>query len=172
MNHNNSKDITINARKFDGSIHRSWNARFVDQKNTLLTFVGEFAKEVNHPDLGIIRRGTISYEFYWLDRWYNVFRFHEPNGQLRNYYCNINKPPTFVDNVLDYIDLDIDILIWQDHNYEILDTEEYKQNVELYNYPDFIKENVKKNIDILLEKIKIKKFPFDFPTNKSITILK
>jgi len=78
----NQKKITINSRKFDGKIHRSWQAESIAQKDSLLIFVGEFDKEVKHSHLGVIRRGTISYEYYWLDRWYNVFRFHEPDGDL------------------------------------------------------------------------------------------
>ena len=64
-------------------------------------FLGVFDLEVEHPDLGIIRRGTVSYEYYWLDQWYNVFRFENPDGPLRNYYCNVNMPPVFANNVLD-----------------------------------------------------------------------
>lgn len=76
--------VSINSRKFDGKIHRSWKAEFVEQKNTLLLFVGVFDEEIRHPQLGLIRRGTVSYEYYWLDRWFNVFRFHEPEEFVTN----------------------------------------------------------------------------------------
>ena len=42
-----------------------------------------------------LHRERISLEYYWLDRWYNVFRFSDPDGKLRNYYCNVNVPPQF-----------------------------------------------------------------------------
>src|SRR5215210_5537237 len=84
---------TINSRKYDQSIRRSWQCRLLQQSGRLFVFEGVFDLDVQHDDLGIIRRGSVSYEYYWLDRWYNVFRFHEPEGQLRNYYCNINTPP-------------------------------------------------------------------------------
>ena len=103
--------IQINARKFDNKIHRSWKCKFIEQRDSLLIFAGEFDREITHNDLGIIRRGTVSYEYYWLDRFYNIFRFHEPEGSLRNFYCNVNVPPTFENGVLDYIDLDIDVLV-------------------------------------------------------------
>lgn len=159
------KNITINARKFDGKIHRSWNANLIEQSDSLMVFLGEFENEVKHPQLGVIRRGTISYEYYWLDRWYNIFRFHEPNGDLRNYYCNVNMPPTFEKGVLDYIDLDIDILVWQDFKYEILDQEEFEENTKKYNYPSKVIQKATSNIKELEQKIKSRKFPFSRKSN-------
>lgn len=153
---------TIISRKFDGSIHRQWKARKIEQSKNLIVFLGEFEKEVKHNELGVIRRGTVSYEYYWLDRGYNVFRFHEPEGDLRNYYCNLNQPPTFVENVLDYVDLDLDVLVRKDFSSEILDLEEYKQNAKIFNYPKTLLAEVDVNLKQLLTLIENKDFPFDF----------
>ncbi len=161
----NSKQIvTINSRKFDGQIHRSWHAELIEKKDSLLMFVGKFEKEIKHSHLGVIRRGTVSYEFYWLKRCYNVFRFHEPNGKLRNFYCNINLPPTFENNILDYIDLDLDVLVWQDFNFQILDLDEFEQNARKFSYPDSIRRKAKKNLAELVYLIENRKFPFDYQT--------
>lgn len=154
--------IRINARKYDGEIHRSWECKILEQDDSLLTFVGEFDREVIHTDLGLIRRGTISYEYYWLDRWYNVFRFHEPDSSLRNFYCNVNAPPVFANNILDYVDLDIDVLVWKDFNYKILDMEEFESNSLKYSYPVNVIENAKKSLDELIKMINNRYFPFDF----------
>ncbi len=156
-----NKLITINSYKFDGKIHRSWKAKLIEQKNSLLIFVGEFEKEVKHSHLGVIRRGTVSYEFYWLDLWYNVFRFHEPDGDLRNYYCNVNLPPKFENGVLDYIDLDIDVLVWKDFRYEILDLDEFAENAKIFNYSEDLIEKAKDNLAKLLRLIENRKFPFN-----------
>jgi protein associated with RNAse G/E len=125
-----------------------------------LVLVGEFKNEVRHSKLGVIRRGTVSYEYYWLDRWFNVFRFHEPGGELRNYYCNVNLPPSFENGVLDYIDLDIDVLVWRDFKYEILDLDEFEQNAVLYGYSDELIGRSRATLDEIQEMIKIRRFPF------------
>lgn len=153
--------VTVNSRKFDGTIHKTWTVNFIDRKNSLLTFVGEFEKEITHPHLGVIRRGTVSYEFYWLDAWFNVFRFQESDGSLRNFYCNINMPPQFADGVLDYVDLDIDILVWRDFSVEILDIEEFAENSEKFNYSAEIKIKVRENLKKLLELVEKREFPFN-----------
>ena len=157
-----NKAITINSRKYDGSIHRSWQATFIEQSTSLLKFVGKFDQEIKHQHIGVIRRGTVSYEYYWLDRWYNVFRFHEPDGEFRNFYCNINFPPIFNNDVLDYVDLDIDVLVWKDFSYSILDLDEFEENAVIFKYPKELITKIKMNLKELIHQIEHRKFPFDF----------
>jgi uncharacterized protein len=154
--------ITINSRKFTGVIHRSWKAELLEETADLYLLVGEFEEEVKHSKLGVIRRGTISYEYYWKNEWYNVFRFHEPSGELRNFYCNINRPPQLADGVLDYIDLEIDILVWRDFSFKILDLDEYEETACKFNFSAEIKHKIEESLRKLLQMIKEKRFPFDF----------
>ena len=155
------KIVTINSRKFDGTIHKTWTANLISQKGNLLTLVGEFEKEIIHTHLGIIRRGTISDEFYWLNGWFNIFRFYELDGSLRNFYCNINMPPKFENNSLDYVDLDIDVLVWKNFSIEILDTDEFAENCERFNYPKEIKERAADSVYAILKLVENRRFPFD-----------
>ena len=154
--------VTINSRKFDGSIHRSWQCELVEETKDYWIFYGEFDKEIFHTDLGHIKIGTISYEYYWKDQWFNVFRFHQPGGEFRNYYCNINMPPTFENGILDYIDLDLDILVWDDFKIELLDQVEFKQNSAKFNYSNELVLRSKNTVKQLLALIESRKFPFDF----------
>ncbi len=133
-----NKPVTVNSLAYDGTVRRSWQCELVERNDPLFVFVGTFDRDVEHRELGNIKKGTISYEYYWLDRWYNIFRFHEANGTLRNYYCNINMPPTFVDGELNYIDLDIDIVVWPDMSYQVLDQDEFETSAALFNYSEYI----------------------------------
>lgn len=155
--------ITVRACKFDGAIHRSWHARLRRRLDSLLILDARFEEEIRHAELGTIARGTLSVEYYWLDRWYNVFRFHEPAGRLRNYYCNVNVPPAFDGRVLSYIDLDIDILVAPDLSYSILDEDEFRESAARFNYPSAIQENALKALDELVILIEGRQFPFDYP---------
>jgi protein associated with RNAse G/E len=151
--------ITINSRKYDGTIKRSWRAEFLEQRDSLLVFVGEFDAVIDHPDLGFIEKGTLSYEYYWLDRWYNVFRFHEPSGELKSYYFNINMPPHFSAGVLDYVDLDIDILVLPDHSYRVLDQEDYEKSAAAFGYPPDLTTRVGETLIELLRSIRMRDVP-------------
>jgi protein associated with RNAse G/E len=63
-----------------------------------------------------------------------VFHFFEPTGEFRNLYCNINVPPTLSDGVLDYVDLDIDVLVWPDARVLVLDEDDFEKNAEKFQY--------------------------------------
>ena len=126
----------------------------------MLELVGEFDQEVVHTDLGLIRRGTVSYEYYWTNRWYNVFRFHEPEGELKYFYCNINTPPTFNDGNLEYVDLDIDLLVRPDYSIAILDELEFEANAEAFAIPEDVRQRARKSVDELTDMIERREFPF------------
>lgn len=127
----------------------------------LLILDAEFEEDIEHNLLGKIESGTISTEFYWLDRWYNVFRFCEPGGKLKSFYCNVNLPPTFDGKTLSYVDLDIDLLVQPDLSYEVLDLEDFEVNAKVYSYSQEVKKNAKRAVDELIKLIQEKAFPFD-----------
>lgn len=154
--------FTINSLKYDGHIHRTWQAEVESESVDLIVFKGVFENEVKHRDLGVIRRGTVSYEYYWKNRWYNIFRFHEPEGRLRNFYCNINQPPAFEEFSLSYVDLDVDVLIWRDFAFQVLDLDEFEANAVKYGYSTELREKVFDNLSEILRLVKNREFPFDY----------
>jgi len=141
-------------------IRRTWMCELLQHTGELIEAVGVFDLDVEHPGLGSISRGTVSHEFYWPEKWYNVFRFHEPDGIFRNFYCNISMPPTFSDGVLDYVDLDIDVVIWADLRYEVLDRDDFERNGSKYRYPPDIVKKVHDSLDELTDEIANRQFPF------------
>ena len=159
--------ITVRVLKFDGAEHRHWQARLARRDNSLLVLEAAFEDDVSHHLLGEIQRGTRTIEYYWLDRWYNVFRFLNDDGQTRLFYCNINLPPAFADGVLSYIDLDIDVLVHPDLSYQVLDLDEFELNTARYRYPPELKRKALAAIDKLIAMIESRQFPFDEISLKS-----
>lgn len=153
--------IEVRSYKYDGLLHRTWPAELLRQEGPLIVLDATFSAEVIHDLLGTIASGTQSLEYYWLDRWYNVFRFAEPDGTLRNYYCNVNVPPTFDGEILSYVDLDLDILVEPDLSYRILDVEEFEKNAEAYRYSVEVKTNARRAVAELVSMIESRAFPFN-----------
>ncbi len=152
--------IRVDACKYDGSVHRSWSCRLLEETADLYTLHGVFEREIKHPLLGTIESGTVSVEYYWKKRWYNVFKFYEPDQTFRNYYCNVNTPPEFSGGVLKYVDLDIDVLVKPDLSYQILDADEFAENAVKHQYPIDLIERANRALDQILDLIKTKRFPF------------
>lgn len=131
-------EITIRALKYDGSLRRHWKAAIVSRYVDSLIAVGRFEFEVIHDDLGLIKEGTVSFEHFWFDRWYNIFRFHEPDGSLRNYYCNVAMPFKLEGEILEFVDLDIDVVVWPDGRIVVLDRDDFEQNSLMFAYSDAV----------------------------------
>ena len=80
---------------------------------------------------------------------------------MRNYYCNVNAPPTFDGHILSYVDLDIDVLVDPDFSFEILDLDDFDQNAKRYAYPSEIQRNARQAVTDLVDLIESRSFPFD-----------
>jgi protein associated with RNAse G/E len=152
--------ITVRVLKYDGAEYRRWNARLARREDSLLVLDAEFDVDVKHQLLGEIKRGTRTIEYYWRDRWYNVFRFRNDDGQTRLFYCNVNTPPIFEGNTLSYIDLDIDLLVQPDFSYQLLDLDEFEKHAELFGYDDDTRRQAHSAVDELVAMIRTRQFPF------------
>ena len=153
--------IIVSVQKYDGTEHRRWPARIAKTIGPLLILDAVFVEEIQHDLLGTIASGTISTEYYWLDRWYNVFRFSDPDQRLKNFYCNINVPPSFDGRVLSYIDLDIDVLVAPDLSYKVLDEDDFEQNAKHYPYPREVQAQARTALAELIGLIESRSFPFN-----------
>lgn len=153
--------IVVRALKYDRTEHRSWSGSLVLNEPPLLVVGAEFADEVEHELLGTILEGTISVEYYWLNRWYNIFRFGDKEKTPATFYCNVTLPPVFDGATLSYVDLDIDILVKPDLRYEVLDLDDFEANAKLYSYPGETQLHAQRAVRELIEMIESRQFPFD-----------
>lgn len=153
--------IVVEACKYDGVLHRTWQAQLIRLEGSLVLLDAEFPGEIVHGLLGIIPSGTKSLEYYWLDRWYNIFRFANPDGTLRNYYCNVNLPASFDGKTLRYVDLDLDILVDPDLSYRVLDVDDFERNARLFGYTEEVQSNARQALADLISMIEAQAFPFD-----------
>ena len=165
MSTREASKIPINVRsyKYDGALHRSWDAELLRQEGSLVVLDAQFPEEIVHELLGTIASGTRSLEYYWLDRWYNVFRFAQPDGTLRNYYCNVNVPATFDGETLSYVDLDLDILVDPDFSYQVLDVADFERNADRYGYSADVQTKAREALTELVSLIEKRDFPFGEP---------
>lgn len=152
--------ITVRVLKYDGTEYRRWNARPAGREGSLIVLDAEFETDVEHETLGTVPRGTRTLEYYWLDRWYNVFQFLKEDGGTRLFYCNVNLPPQLEAGELIYIDLDIDVLVQPDLSYQVLDLEEFEANATRYGYSREVVATAHRTVDQLVAMIEAREFPF------------
>ncbi|HTH50607.1 MAG TPA: DUF402 domain-containing protein [Pyrinomonadaceae bacterium] len=153
--------VTVRAHKYDGNVRRHWTGALASVSGSLITVLATFSETVEHDDLGTIPAGTVSFEHFWTDRWYNVFQFRDPDGTERAIYANIAMPAMLSGDTIDYVDLDIDVIRWPDGRVVVLDRDDFEKNSVKYGYPDEVKGAVEVALVELLGLIEKREFPFN-----------
>jgi hypothetical protein len=70
--------------------------------------------------------------YYFKNEWFNIIAQLKKDGIY--YYCNIASPSIIEDNTIKYIDYDLDLRIFADGTYKILDKLEYEHHRRTMNY--------------------------------------
>jgi protein associated with RNAse G/E len=155
------KTVSVQVLRYDGTEHRHWKARLARCDGSLIVLEAEFDVEVQHLHLGHIPLGARTIEYYWQDRWYNVFKFLDDAGKTRFWYCNVNLPPVVSESSITYVDLDLDIIVSTDFSYQILDSDEFEQHARVFGYPQEVQESAHKALTELISRIETRQFPFN-----------
>jgi protein associated with RNAse G/E len=70
-------------------------------------------------------------------------------------------PPSFDGEVLDYVDLDIDLIVWPGGRLVTLDEDDFAANAAKYKYPEEVQRNVLESVKELKRIISAREFPFE-----------
>lgn len=70
-------------------------------------------------------------EWYYTNRWYNIFEIHGTDGTFKGWYCNITEPATIVCDVIAYRDLLLDLWVSPDGSMLVLDEDEFAADTEM-----------------------------------------
>ncbi|MBP1930252.1 protein associated with RNAse G/E [Ammoniphilus resinae] len=73
-------------------------------------------------------------------QWFNTIAMIREDGIY--YYCNIGSPFTMKHEVLSYIDYDLDVKVYPDMSFVLLDKEEFNLHGQLMNYPPDVVQQV------------------------------
>ena len=75
----------------------------------------------------VFKTGDRFVEYYYTDRWYNIFAIHDrDDGKVKGWYCNIGKPAVIEDGVVSYVDLALDLWVSADGKQTVLDEDEFE----------------------------------------------
>lgn len=76
----------------------------------------------------VFKTGDRFVEYYFTDRWYNIFKVHDrDDGSVKGWYCNVSKPAVFADDVISYVDLALDLWVSTDGKQTVLDQDEFEE---------------------------------------------
>lgn len=74
----------------------------------------------------VLRTGDRFVEYYYTDRWYNIFEIYDrEDGKIKGWYCNVGMPAVFEDGAVSYVDLALDLWVSADGRQTVLDEDEF-----------------------------------------------
>lgn len=142
-------EINIFAYKHDGSFHRKWFDEQIlsETKDYIITASPTHTKVLeSRGNFWVTKEPAICY--FSKKRWFNIIVMYKENEVV--YYCNLASPILKELNSLKYIDYDLDIKYYAStKRVLILDKKEFKHNATLYEYPDWISEQVLRETKVL-----------------------
>ncbi len=75
----------------------------------------------------VFKTGDRFVEYYYTDRWYNIFAVHDrQDDKVKGWYCNIGKPAVFEDSTVSYMDLALDLWVSTTGKQTVLDQDEFE----------------------------------------------
>lgn len=151
-------EVYIQSYKHDGSLHRTWCRAFVleaDEKRIVAVTNRAWVIEADGRKW-LTREPAIC--FFYDDRWWNVISMIRHSGIY--YYCNLASPSVYDGEAVRNIDYDLDVKLYPDGGYQILDEDEYDQHARQMGYPQEIREIVEHQMKDLIRAMERGDEPF------------
>lgn len=151
--------IYIQSFKHDGSLHRTWCKAFVletDEDHVVAVTDRAWVIEADGRKW-VTREPAVC--FLYRKKWFNVISMIRHTGVY--YYCNLASPSIYDGEAVKNIDYDLDVKLYPDGGYQILDENEYVQHAKEMQYSPEIMKIVETQMDQLIEMMKRGDAPFN-----------
>ena len=151
--------LTIHCYKHNGKIHRSWDEATVLEITDDMLVCANNKTIVTESDGRSHKTNEPAVMFFYKRKWFNIIGQLKPFGLF--YYCNIATPYLIDDGIIKYIDYDLDLRVFPDGAFKVLDRNEYNYHKKLMKYPKEINYIIKEELSALIEMKKTGEFPFN-----------
>ena len=153
------KKYEIHGYKHNGKIYKeSDEAVLLEIHDDYLIFGNERTR-VTESDGRTWRTKEPAILYFFKNNWYNIIGQYKKNGIY--YYCNMASPFLIEDGTIKYIDYDLDLRVFPDGSFKVLDRGEYKYHKSLMNYPEEIDYILKEELTNLINKARKKELAFE-----------
>ncbi|MFV0479084.1 MAG: DUF402 domain-containing protein [Anaerorhabdus sp.] len=153
------QQVYIQSFKHDGSLHRTWAQGYVveAEENQFVAVTDKTWVIESDGRRWLTREPAIC--FFYPDAWFNVIAMIRKTGIY--YYCNLASPSLYDGEAIKNIDYDLDVKVYPDGHYDLLDEDEYEIHGVQMNYSEELKVIIQSQLKNLLRRIQNKEAPFD-----------
>lgn len=152
------RDFTVIKRDHRGVSQLQYSGEIIQRTEIMVCIRAAF--NFSERDLGyvVLKRGDIFTEWFYSDRWYNIFQINDvDSGILKGWYCNLTRPAQIENTSVAADDLALDIFVKPDGTTLILDEDE----LEALHLPEGEREQVWLAVRDIQGRVERREPPFD-----------
>ena len=151
--------LTIHCYKHNGKIDRISDEATVLEITDDMLIVANYKAKLTESDGRSHRTNETAIIFFYKHSWFNIIAQLKKQGLF--YYCNIATPYVIDGNVIKYIDYDLDLRVFPDGGFRVLDRNEYNYHKKLMHYSDELDLVIRSELTELIEMKRAQKGPFE-----------
>jgi len=120
------RPITVQKCNHLGEKVWQYQGEAIERGASWVCLTARFARSDVDAGYVVFRRGDFMTEWFYSDRWYNVFRLEDvDDGRLKGWYCNIGRPARLGGDMVAYDDLALDVFVTPSGEVLVLDEDEF-----------------------------------------------
>ncbi len=152
-------NLTIHCYKHNGILHRVCeDAKVIEITEDCLVCANDKTK-ITENDGRSYRTNEIAILIFYRKSWFNIIAQLKEQGLF--YYCNIASPFLIDGHMIKYIDYDLDLRVFPDGGFRILDRNEYKYHKRIMHYSNDLDLILRKELQTLIGLKRENLYPFD-----------
>lgn len=146
--------ISIQAFKYDGTLYRQYEGAKIIANLKDFVVLLLLKSKVAEQQINWIARDPILF-FFAKNKFYNATVTLKENKH--NYiYVNLSSPFYINNNVIQYIDFDIDVKSYIDEEFNVIDWQDFKESITKYHYSFQLIHRLYDELDYLFDQFKTK----------------
>lgn len=151
-------NLTIHCYKHNGILHRVCEDAIVLEVTDERLVCANDKTKITECDGRSYNTNEIAIIYFYKNKWFNVIAQLKKQGLF--YYCNIASPYLIENNIIKYIDYDLDLRVFPDEGFRVLDRNEYKYHKRLMHYSNELDQIIEYELQYLISLKKSNKSPF------------
>lgn len=156
------KKYFIHSYKHDGKIHRAWDEAVLLEINDDYLIFGNNKTKVTESDGRSWKTKEPAILYFYYKDWFNIIGQCKKDGVY--YYCNIASPFIIEEDTIKYIDYDLDLRVFPNGSFKVLDRGEYKYHKRVMGYSKDLDKILRSELTKLIEKARTHEKEFSSET--------
>ena len=153
------KKYEIHGYKHDGKVYKAWDEAVLLEIHDEYLIFGNGKTKVKEADGRTWRTKEPAVMYFFYKKWFNIIGQCKKNGIY--YYCNMTSPFIIEDDTIKFIDYDLDLRVFPNGSFKILDRMEYKYHKKQMHYSNRLDFILKYELGNLIDMVRMKEQPFD-----------